>query len=106
MKTELKEQVQAGLVGFVERQRQRDDARSFARVRSTVYRAKRRGWLEVFDQAIPFLRDTGLPVDVEEKYGVRIVHAADITLAYRPDGYLDRKMERGPVTSVQEPLFV
>jgi len=102
----LRDQVRERLEGLAERQAQRDAARAWKIRKNCLLSAKHRGMLDDIYSANGFLVGFGTTWVEERVYGMTMI-ATDtgLLLAYRPDGYLDRRPRREICHHFQEPLF-
>jgi hypothetical protein len=84
-----KEIVAERLVGLEVRQKMREAARHHANLVSLIHAARRNGELSQLDHACDWLTQAGAHWSDEQYYGVTVIYACGVTLAYLPTGILD-----------------
>jgi hypothetical protein len=85
----LKDEVREKLAGLDVRQTMRDAARRHACQVRAIHHVRRQGILDDLREAEDYLTNVGVTWTSETYYGIVLVYAAGVTLAYRPDGTLD-----------------
>ncbi len=92
----VRQYVLAQLAGLRERQQERESIREMRRLLRKIYAARREGSLKSLPWAIEWMNQEGAAFWIEDQYGVNLLYAGGICLAYRPDGGFDGFHKFGP----------
>lgn len=96
-KTKIREMVGEG---FAARRKTREVRRIGFRVKSALYR----GELSNIGRCVAYLDQARIQLKTENLYGITLIEAGNLRLAYLPTGELDRcRLRKGKGKAIQEP---